>query len=120
MKSITFYYFMNITVMDRSPLSDMVCNGNDIRTYVSLINIFIEDTLDDVCGVLVQKLYDALVMINDADRLSVYEVDMVYYSSDGNSKTYENVQGSRIADTLKRRKQQGIKPVCTQLETHNE
>lgn len=32
----------------------------------------------------------------------------------------ENVRGSRIADTLNRRKQQGIKPVCTQLETHNE
>ena len=106
--------------MNRSPLSDMVCNGNDTRTCVSLINIFIEDTLDDVCSVLVQKLYDALVMINDADRLSVYEVDMVYYSSDDNSKTYENVRGSRIADTLNRRKQQGVKPVCTQLETHNE
>lgn len=106
--------------MDQSPLSDMVCNNNDTWTYVSLINIFIEDTLDDVCSVLVQKLYDALVMINDADRLSVYEVDAVYYSSDGNSKTYENVRGSRIADTLKRRKQQGIKPECTQLETHNE
>ena len=106
--------------MDRSPLSDMVCDGNDTRTYISLINIFIEDTLDDVCSVLVQKLYDALVMINDADRLSVYEVDMVYYSSDGNSKTYENIQGSRIADTLKRRKQQGIEPVYAQMETRNE
>lgn len=106
--------------MDRSPLSDIVCNGNDTRTCVSLINIFIEDTLDDICSVLIQKLYDALVMINDADRLSVYEVDVVYYSSDGNSKTYENIQGSRIADTLKRRKQQGIEPVYTQMETRNE
>lgn len=37
-----------------------------------------------------------------------------------NSKTYENIQRSQIADTLKRRKQQGIEPVYTQMETRNE
>lgn len=102
--------------MDRSPLSDMVCNGNDMNTHVSMINIFIEDTNEDVCSVLVQKLYDALIMINQAYRLSVYEVDMVYYSSDGGSKTYENLRGSRIVDVLEHRKQNNVEPLCKHLE----
>lgn len=70
--------------MDRSPLSDMVCNGNDTRTYVSLINIFIEDTLDDVCSVLVQKLYDAFdQMIDDAfEDVGVSELLKVIINED--------------------------------------